>query len=69
MLETILASTSTSTLVGLGSLFAHNVIPQKWQFWARDDNNLGKLFGDFLRKIARDLAEDGELDGDFADDS
>ncbi len=68
-MEELLMSLSSGTVVGVGSFLAHNVIPQRWQFWAKDDNNIGRLVGKFFEKIAKDVISDGELDGDTRTES
>lgn len=67
-MEAIVAVLGVNGTVTLASAIAgpvaHNLIPQQYQFWAKDDNNLGRVLGKCLKKIARDIAADGELDGD-----
>jgi hypothetical protein len=55
------------TMILVGAItgpVAHNVIPEKYQFWASDKNNIARLAKKALKKLLKDYTDDGELDGD-----
>lgn len=56
----LVESLSAGTVIGVGSFVAQNLIPERYQFWARDRNNIGRLLAGVIIRLADEIRDDGK---------